>query len=452
VRRGGGRIALPTWGDVTINAAISLFLAFCALLLAGGIWVFYLTAVRLLGPQRQRLVPWSGWEVLGVFVLVRVIWPALLASLLSQAGFFTWLYGPETIPSLKGGDAVASARVSLWLAALAFPVELLTHLLLLRLASGTRPYQLGLTTHRFGANTVLGLVSWYAFTPLLFGLNLLIVYIYSQGVQAQPEKHPIQQLAEGGPTPVEWTLVVFTATLAAPVLEEVLFRGVLQPWLVRRDWGGHLGMVLALGMALVSTRWNLSAWGLTADGLRAVLHQLSPALFVLAMVPGYFLVRWLATFWEPPAPTPAAADLADSPATNHVVPADRVLPRPPGFFYALREIGSVAHRNPAAQRAPAPVVAGAVYATALMFAVAHSFAWPTPIALFFLAVLLGWLAHRTQSLVAPIVVHSLFNGLSCALLLVQTFYPLPPTNGNDATSAVRRPAAVSTSTTVPGSW
>ena len=49
----------------------------------------------------------------------------------------------------------------------------------------------------------------------------------------------------------------------------------------------------------------------------------------------------------------------------------------------------------------------------------HSFAWPSPVALFVLALGLGWLAHRTRSLAGPIVLHGLFNAVSCMLL----FFP-----------------------------
>jgi membrane protease YdiL (CAAX protease family) len=63
--------------------------------------------------------------------------------------------------------------------------------------------------------------------------------------------------------------------------------------------------------------------------------------------------------------------------------------------------------------------AGAIYGTALLFASAHSFAWPTPVSLFVLALALGYLAYRTQSLVGPMLLHALFNGVSVVILLVQ---------------------------------
>ena len=60
--------------------------------------------------------------------------------------------------------------------------------------------------------------------------------------------------------------------------------------------------------------------------------------------------------------------------------------------------------------------AAALVGTSALFACVHS-TWPTPIPLFLLALGLGSLAQRTQSLVAPIVLHSLFNAVSCVQLL-----------------------------------
>jgi membrane protease YdiL (CAAX protease family) len=53
----------------------------------------------------------------------------------------------------------------------------------------------------------------------------------------------------------------------------------------------------------------------------------------------------------------------------------------------------------------------AIFGTAVLFGTVHAAVWPTPIPLFVLGLGLGWLAWRTQSLVAPIVVHMLFNAV-----------------------------------------
>lgn len=66
---------------------------------------------------------------------------------------------------------------------------------------------------------------------------------------------------------------------------------------------------------------------------------------------------------------------------------------------------------------PQPYAARAIFSTALLFAISHP-VWPTPVPLFVLGLGLGYLAYRTQSLVAPILVHALFNGVACLLMLL----------------------------------
>jgi membrane protease YdiL (CAAX protease family) len=56
--------------------------------------------------------------------------------------------------------------------------------------------------------------------------------------------------------------------------------------------------------------------------------------------------------------------------------------------------------------------AAGVFASAAVFAVFHASVWPTPVPLFVLGLALGWLAYRTRSLVAPVVLHALFNAVS----------------------------------------
>jgi len=59
----------------------------------------------------------------------------------------------------------------------------------------------------------------------------------------------------------------------------------------------------------------------------------------------------------------------------------------------------------------------ALFGTAVLFACIHTSVWPTPVPLLVLGLGLGLLAQRTQSLVGPIVLHGLFNAISCVQLL-----------------------------------
>ena len=92
-----------------------------------------------------------------------------------------------------------------------------------------------------------------------------------------------------------------------------------------------------------------------------------------------------------------------------------------------------------------------IFGTALIFAIFHANVWPTPVPLFALGLALGYLAYRTQSLVAPIVLHGLFNGVTALALLYMFALPGEP-NGKATTSARTLSAPKSTSSAVPGSW
>jgi membrane protease YdiL (CAAX protease family) len=60
----------------------------------------------------------------------------------------------------------------------------------------------------------------------------------------------------------------------------------------------------------------------------------------------------------------------------------------------------------------------AILLSSAVFAIAHFHAWPSPIPLFVLALFLGFLAHRTSSLVAPIVLHATFNAANMTILIL----------------------------------
>ncbi|HYH68290.1 MAG TPA: CPBP family intramembrane glutamic endopeptidase [Urbifossiella sp.] len=58
-----------------------------------------------------------------------------------------------------------------------------------------------------------------------------------------------------------------------------------------------------------------------------------------------------------------------------------------------------------------------VYGSAALFAAVHSAVWPTPIPLFALGLGLGWVAVRTNGILAPFLVHALFNTVSVLFVL-----------------------------------
>lgn len=312
-----------------------------------------------------RTAPWSASEiVLGVF-LVWFFWPALAQSTLQAVGFYHWYYGSEFVATAEKEDGDSSekrqalARMSLWPSALTAPLQALTFPLLFAALSGTRPEQFGLTTRHLGRNALYGAIGLLILAPIVFGTYSLIRYLYAReggGV----DKHALEIIAQQRLHPSEWVLLFFTAMLAAPVREELTFRGVLQPWFALRRWGGHAAMFGAFALTVVLTFSSREAQLAAAWPRPAALAAAAmPVLFVLATLPVYALVCWRS-------------------------------------------------RTP---------VGPAIFGTSLLFACIHTAVWPTPVPLFVLSLGLGLLAQHSGSLVGPIVLHGLFNGISCVQLL-----------------------------------
>jgi membrane protease YdiL (CAAX protease family) len=363
------------WGEARSNLLAWFILAVASTLPVLGLWILSLRTRcpsigpapghggrprrwSLFPPQRTRCAPWGGLEVCLVFFFALVLLPALLDQFLKSSGFFHAVYGPDSDPT----PAAADRRI-LWVTAFGFPFQIAGIVLILGQLSGTRFYQLGLVRRDAARSVVLGWLAWFVLTPPVLILNVLVSWGYWIWKGAPPEEHPLARLAHEQLYGIEWVLIGLAGVILAPVLEELLFRRVLQGWAAGRPWGGPLTLLAALAFTVGKSLLDITeAWEKHTLSLRASLHTLEPVAFVLIVAAGCFLI-------------------------------DRM------FRHWLRR----------------PYTAPAIYVTALLFAVFHT--WPTPIPLFLLGLALGYLAYRTQNLIASIVLHALFNGVACLVIL-----------------------------------
>src|SRR5262249_34857723 len=132
----------------------------------------------LLPPQRYRVVPWGSIETAIVLFMLYSGVPSIVMGILAKSGFFSWLYGIEfPVPfSHHGPDKLPDFvvdRWNIWNALFSFPVQVAIIPIILYLGSGTRPYQLGLTLHRWVENIAAGCLAWLLLTPLVLGVNIL---------------------------------------------------------------------------------------------------------------------------------------------------------------------------------------------------------------------------------------------------------------------------------------
>jgi membrane protease YdiL (CAAX protease family) len=314
--------------------------------------------------------PWTGRDIAFALFFIYGFWGALSFQVLQSTGLAERLYGPEVTALTHPRDTQADPaknddqalrllkiRLSLWSTALAFPFQVMTIPVVFYALSGVRPGRIGLTRRRFGRNVLVGVGGWILITPLVFVVHWLALILTNQFGTNAVREHPLTLLARGHPTTVEWILLVTSASIAAPILEEIIFRGALQPWFAGIPNGGAFAMSAAFLVTVWMQATPLST-ALHAGGSELLIAAL-PVIFVVAMMPFYILVAR-----HPPRP--------ESPA---------------------------------------------LFATAVLFAAVHSNVWPSPVPLFVLGLALGTLAARTGSLVGPIVLHGLFNSVTCVMLL-----------------------------------
>jgi hypothetical protein len=252
------------------------------LLLGAVVWLCIATAVyravlRRLPPQHYRSVPWGGGDVVAVLLLA-ILFVPVAVELLWQGV----LRGPAQDPRLTLSSVVQRGVLGI----------LGVLVVMVRLRS-VRPYQMGLHLSHFWRYAALGAAALLVTLAPVAATQAACLYFF------KPQRHVIEQLVRESPTADVVGLAVIAAVAIAPLEEELLFRGLLLPW------------------------------------LRRVLG-------------------------------------------------------------------------------PWPAIAG----SSLLFASLHANAWPAPVPLFVLALFLGYLAHRTGSLVAPITLHAAFNALNMAALLL----------------------------------
>ncbi len=313
--------------------------------------------------ERANPQPSWGLTLMAVVPLVYVLIPMAIMLLVVDTGLGEVLYGPDAAPAASrqatGGEAnETTLRLSLLTSTLALPLQVVAIPLLFFVLNRMPPRDMGLTLDRAPRHAALGAGLWLLVMPGVLGLHLLVGWLWQKVVPEGVRQHEFERLARGNHlVPAELGMIVFLSMIAAPLLEEMIFRGLLLRWAQERLAVRLVVIVWALLAPVMVSREQWSV--VLSEGTVAQWAQaLAPQLFVLTMLPGFLMVE----------------------------------------------------RHDPTGRWPS------VYVTALMFAMVHS-AWPAPVPLFVLGVVLGWLAQRTQGLVAPMVLHALFNSVACVQML-----------------------------------
>jgi hypothetical protein len=193
-------------------------------------------------------VEWSGFEVVVAVLVLNLVVPALMFAILTQSPFFQVVYGPGfpqladvAAPSFEASAAVGgtvaaiadrnqrmeiSAVRGLWMGTASLPVQMGLLLAASLVLTGRWPGRglVGVLPARIS----LAVATWAWLTVVVLAVHAMVNWAFAQ-LGWLTEDHPLSKLSAARPT-IDHVLFFFQAGIAAPVIEEVLFRGVLLWW------------------------------------------------------------------------------------------------------------------------------------------------------------------------------------------------------------------------------
>jgi membrane protease YdiL (CAAX protease family) len=221
--------------------------------------------------------------------------------------------------------------------------------LVLRMTSGGRLRDLGLSFEGWPRQVAVGAVAALSAAPFVYSIQFLAIRIWDSSA------HPLQKMLLDEFSPGVAELAILSGVILAPVVEELVFRGIFQSWLAelftrRRSVSPLQSPETVIKDAESAT--GTSVWDLELD-------------------------------------------------TQNIQPSQS--PAKPDFTFGGNRAGARSH---------------GIVLTSLLFAAVHAGQWPAPIALFLLALVIGTVYERTGSLMAAIVLHATFNGLSTVAMFI----------------------------------
>ncbi len=163
--------------------------------------------------EKAAPVPWGLIDLMGTLLLLFAL-TAVLHRWLVPAGGTT---DQELVRQ------VCWQRLSMMIASV---LTFLSAATLLKFRYRLSWHDLGLSWHAWWSDIRLGLLTFVLIGPPIYGLQIFLGWL------VQPKtKHPILELLSAHPDGCIIAVSVGSAVLVAPLVEEFLFRGLLQSWL-----------------------------------------------------------------------------------------------------------------------------------------------------------------------------------------------------------------------------
>jgi hypothetical protein len=205
--------------------------------------------------------PWALWgagQALALALLVPVVTAVVARQIAAATGADAAEAGRYQAPAFGFAGAFAGQLATV-----------VAVVLLLRVRYGATWQDLGLKTKGLGRALIVGALAFAAFLPVQALLGLLTRWLMDQ-LDVPVDQHEI--IAAYLLTPDQWvrTVLVLVALVGAPLSEEFLLRGTLQPGLRRRF--GPWAAILLTALLFTALHGNMVDW---------------PLLFVLALLLGW---------------------------------------------------------------------------------------------------------------------------------------------------------------------
>lgn len=206
---------MPTAAQLVVGLVAMSVLGAIALAWAGAIARVAL-GKPLLPRKPPRIVPWGVGSLAAVIVLY------VLANL-GVGLAYAW----GTRAAGATGPIKMSPRTMLELMALCNLALLPLVPLTLKVTSGARLSDFGLGRGSFWSDVLRGLGACLIVAPFVYAILAGLAKVW------KPQRHPLQEMLMADPTGAVALLAFVSGVILAPAAEELLFRGVLQGWLVR---------------------------------------------------------------------------------------------------------------------------------------------------------------------------------------------------------------------------
>ncbi|MCO6457963.1 MAG: CPBP family intramembrane metalloprotease, partial [Pirellulaceae bacterium] len=132
----------------------------------------------------------------------------------------------ESLVDAAAGLSLEAQGALVFAGAVASLLTMFLSALVLRVWSGASWGDLGLSAAKVGQDLRLGLAAFVMLAPPVYAVQLVLVQWFES-------KHPLIELLKKQPSAGFFLLSGFAAVLVAPVVEEYLFRLLLQGWLER---------------------------------------------------------------------------------------------------------------------------------------------------------------------------------------------------------------------------